>query len=231
MKKLLLSTIFILIIILAGITVVKGMEIGKLKILGITEIRTENDQLDETLKDATKLASTDYQKNINDLNGEVKKLEAEKTRYEEMVSISTESEIQAANQSYNYTLDMLYTRIGNHAKSEGITNLTIALQKSSSGVQNVYDINFTAVATYVEIEEFITDIEDDSKLGFKIENFKMSPSSQTGSLVQATFTCRNITVTGISEGTSGNMQMNTNENTDTNLNTNTNSTRQTNTVE
>ncbi len=223
MKKLLLSTIFILIIILAGITVVKGMEIGKLKVLGITEIRAENDQLDATLKDATKLASTDYQKNINDLNGEVKKLEAEKTRYEEMVSVSTESEIEAANQSYNYTLDMLYTRIGNHAKAEGISNLTIALTKNSSGIQNVYDINFTAVAAYVEIEEFITDIEDDSKLGFKIENFKMSPSSQTGSLVQATFTCRNITITGISENTNGNIEMN--------KNTNENSTRQNNTVE
>lgn len=223
MKKLLLSTIFILLIILAGITVVKGMEIGKLKVLGITEIRAENDQLDATLKDATKLASTDYQKNINDLNGEVKKLEAEKTRYEEMVSVSTESEIEAANQSYNYTLDMLYTRIGNHAKAEGISNLTIALTKNSSGIQNVYDINFTAVAAYVEIEEFITDIEDDSKLGFKIENFKMSPSSQTGSLVQATFTCRNITITGISENTNGNIEMN--------KNTNENSTRQNNTVE
>ncbi len=198
MKKLLLSTIFILIIVLAGMTVVKGMSISKLTILGITDIREENDKLDETIQDATKLASTDYQKSINDLNSEVKKLEAEKARYDEMVSISTESEIEAANQSYNYTLDMLYTRIGNHAKAEGISNLTIGLTRNSSGLENVYDINFTAIATYVEIEEFITNIEDDSKLGFKIENFRMIPSSENGSVVQATFTCENITVTGIS---------------------------------
>lgn len=93
---------------------------------------------------------------------------------------------------------MLYTRIGNHAKSEGISNLTMALAGNSSGLANVYDINFTAIATYVEIEEFITDIEDDSKLGFKIENFRMVPSSENGNVVQATFTCKNITVTGIS---------------------------------
>lgn len=221
MKKLLLSTIFILIIVLAGMTVVKGMSISKLTILGITDIRAENDRLDETIQDATKLASTDYQKSINDLNNEVKKLETEKAKYEEMVSISTESEIQAANQSYNYTLDMLYTRIGNHAKAEGISNLTIGLQKNSSGLENVYDINFTAIATYVEIEEFITDIEDDSKLGFKIENFRMIPSSENGSVVQATFTCKNITVTGISSNIGSATMQNTNTSPNSTTNSNT----------
>ena len=39
MKKLLISIIIILVLILTGITIVNGMEIGNFKILGIMEIK------------------------------------------------------------------------------------------------------------------------------------------------------------------------------------------------
>ncbi len=230
MKKLLLSIVVILVIILTGITIVKGFQIGGLEILGITQIKDENDKLEETVKQATKLASTEYQKKIDDLNGAIKKLETEKSKYEDMVNVSTDSEVQAANQSYENKIEFLYVRIENHAKSEGVT-LKMDVTRSSSGAQNVYNLNFTATGTYVGIEEFITNIEDDSKLGFKIEDFKMMASSENGNTVQATFTCRDISINGISSNTVTTTPTNpditnTNENTtETNNNTtNTNNT-------
>ena len=201
MKKLLLGTVILLVIILTGITIVKGFQIGELKILGITEIKQKNEELDTSLQEATKLASTDYQKKIDDLNEAIKKLEAEKTKYDDMVNVSTDSEVQAANQSYENMIEFLLIRIENHAKTEGVT-MKMDVTRSSSGAENVYNLNFTATGSYVGIEEFITDIEDDTKLGFKIEDFKMSASSEDGSTVQATFTCKDITINGISSGAS-----------------------------
>ena len=81
MKKLLIGIVIILVLVLTGVTIVKGLQIGNIKILGILEIKNENEKLDETVKKATKLASTDYQKKIDDLNSATKKLETEKSSY------------------------------------------------------------------------------------------------------------------------------------------------------
>lgn len=221
MKKLLLSVIVILVIILTGITIVRGFQIGKLNVLGIIEVKNKNEELDKTIGQATKLASTDYQKKIDDLNDAIKKLQTEKTSYEDMVNVSTESEVTAANQSYDNMIEFLLIRIENHAKSEGV-KMKMDVTRSSSGAENVYNLNFTATGTYVGIEEFITDIEDDSKLGYKIEEFKMTASSEDGDIVQATFICKDISIGGISSST-----VNPKTNTDTNTN-NTNSTNTTN---
>ena len=43
MKKLLISIIILLMLILTGFTIVKGIDIGPLKVLGILEIKDEND--------------------------------------------------------------------------------------------------------------------------------------------------------------------------------------------
>ena len=220
MKKLLLSIITVLIIALTGITLVKGFEIGSINIFGIMNIKEKNEDLDEIIQKATKLASTDYQKKIDELNDATKRLKVEKTNYDDMVNISTDSEVQAANQTYNYDFDFLWVRIGNHAKSEGVS-LKLDLTRNSSGVENVYNLNFTASGSYAGIEEFITHIEDDDKLGFKIEEFKMtSLSSEDSNTLQATFVCKNIKVNGISTNTINVVEQNSNDNNTTTDNQN-----------
>ena len=197
MKKLLISIIILLMLILTGFTIVKGIDIGPLKVLGILEIKDENDKLDDKVKQATKLTSTDYQKKIDDLNTAIKQLETQKNSYEDMVNVSTDSQVEAANQTYNNTIDFLFVRIENHAKSEGVT-MKMEVTRSSTGVNNVYNLNFTATGSYTGIEEFITGIEDDSKLGFKIEDFSMTATSgSNGEQVEATFVCKNIIIKGI----------------------------------
>lgn len=208
MKKLLISIIIILVLILAGITIINGLEIGNLKILGITEIKKQNEDLDTKIKEATKLASTDYPKALDDLNKTVKEFESTKSNYEEMINVSTESEIQAANQYGVYEIGMLWIELGNHAKSEGITmdvsakDLTPIDTSTTTEVDKKYNCNlyFTATGTYAGIAGFIEDIEDDSKLGFRIEDFKITASSEGNNVLQATFTCKDIIIRGISTG-------------------------------
>ena len=200
MKKLLLSILTVLVIILTAITMIKGLKIGNINILGIMEMKQKNEALDTTVKEATKLASSDYQKKINDLNDAIKKLETEKISYEDRVNVSTENNVEAANQTYENMIEFLLVRIENHAKTEGVS-MNMVVTRSSSGAENVYNLNFTATGSYVGIEEFITDIEDDSRLGYKIEEFKMNSSSEGGDTVQATFVCKDIKIEGISSNT------------------------------
>ena len=60
------------------------------------------------------------------------------------------------------------------------------------------NLYFTATGTYAGIAGFIENIEDDSKLGFRIEDFKITASSEESNTLQATFTCKDIIIRGIS---------------------------------
>ena len=233
MKKLLISIIIILVIILTGVTVVNGIEIGKFKILGINEIISSNGELDNKIQNATKLASTDYQKKLDDLDETVKEFEKTKTTYEDMINVSTDSEVQAANQYGVYEIGMLWIRLGNHAKSEGVKmdvsarELTPIDTNTTTEADKKYNCNlyFTATGTYAGIAGFIEDIEDDSKLGFRIDDFKVTASSEGTDILQATFTCKDIIIRGVSMNSEANT--NTDKNTDKTTNDNTTDTNKT----
>ena len=98
---------------------------------------------------------------------------------------------------------------------------------TSGAAKDVYNLKFTVTGSYISITDFISDIENDSTLGFKIEEFKMSPSGSEGDL-QATFTCKEITIKDVSQNvvktqTQDNQNNENNNGNNTNI-TNTNST-------
>jgi len=215
MKKLIISILVILLIVLTGMTVVKGLKIGNINILGISELKKENDELDTKVKEATKLASTDYQKKIDELNKQLKELQSKKEEYLDLENVSSEQQINGANSlNQPYKMEYLYTTFGKHAKNNGI-KIDMAFTRSSSGDDKYYNINFTATGSYIRIAEFIMNIEDDSSLGFKVEEFKMTPSAEGENTLQATFVCKNIKIEDVSSNT-----VSTNQNTDTTTNRN-----------
>ena len=161
-----------------------------------------------------------------DLKESAKKLKEEKQNYQDMTAISSDGETQAVNQIEKYEIETLWVKLGNHATSEGVV-MKMDVTSGSSGAQDSYNLNFTVTGGYVQIEDFISSIENDSTLGFKIEEFKMAPS---GNDLQATFVCKDIKIQGLSnssvttDSTSTINQTNTNNSTNT---TNTNSTTNT----
>lgn len=211
MKKLLIFTLIALVLALMIFTIINGLEIGGLRIWGIRTIQEKNLALDETLTEATKLAKSTFPGKVSEVNTSMKELEEQKSTYEDMVAVSNTDDVQTASQLTNYTLDFLWTEIGTHATSEGVS-IDISLTAGTGG-QNVYDLNFTVVGSYVGISEFIRDIENDSDLAFKIEQFSMTLGESTSSL-RATFVCKNIPIEGISS-------IDTREDTSTNNSTNT----------
>ena len=229
MKKLLILILIALVLALTIFTLINGLSIGSFKVWGIKQIQSENAKLEETVTEATKLASSTFPSKVSELNTSMEKLEQEKTSYNDMVAVSDTGDVQTASQLSNYTLDFLWTTIGTHATSEGV-NIDISITAGTGG-EDVYNLNFTAVGSYVGISEFVRDIEDDSDLAFKIENFSMKAGSSTSQL-QATFVCKNIPIEGISSLTTNPSTNNGNSNTTNSTNTSntTNSTNSTNTT-
>ncbi len=221
MKKLLILILIALVLALTIFTIMNGLQIGSFHILGIRQIQDKNAELEDTVTEATKLASSSFPSTVNELNASMEDLKKQKTAYEDMVAVSESGDVETASQLSNYNLDFLWTQIGTHATSEGV-NIDMALTQGTGG-QNVYNINFTAVGSYVGISEFIRDIEDDSDLAFKIEEFSMTAGESTSQL-RATFVCKNIPIEGISSidtRTQTNANTNTSNNTSTTNSTNT----------
>lgn len=198
MKKLLIVLLIALVLALTIFTVVNGLEIGDFEILGIKGIQAKNANLEKSVTEATKLASSEFPNKVSQLNTSMKKLKEEKTNYEDMVAVSSSDDVQAASQLAKYKIDFLWTKIGSHATSEGVViKMDIT---NGSGAADIYNLNFTVNGGYINIAEFIRDIEDDSKLGFKIEEFSMKAGSSTSDL-QATFVCKDVPIEGISQTT------------------------------
>lgn len=214
MKKILISLLIILLLVLNCIAILKGVNLFGLNILGIGQIKEKNDNLDNVIAEATSLASTDYPKALSEMEINLKKLEEEKKNYEDMVTISTGEQVQLANQYQKYEVEYLWTVIGNHATKEGVV---IKIDIVATSGDNNYNLNFTVNGSYIGITEFISDIENDSALGFKIENFSMKPGASTQDL-QATFTCKDIVIKDIQKSavTSKDTEKITNDTTNTN---------------
>ena len=203
MKKLLISTIIILVSILTITTLINGIHIGKIDIIGVKEIKKENANLEEKLQQATTLVSTEYPNKVSTLNSDLKEMKNEKTRYEDMIATSTESEVAAALQKQKYSIDKLWTKLGSLATDEGLDakfefkNGSLASTDTSNSDYKYYDINFTVQGSYVGVSLYISDLENDSELNFKIENFSMEPND-SGETVKATFVTKDIAIKGIS---------------------------------
>ncbi len=215
MKKLLILILITLLLILTMFIGIKGVTIGKIEILGIQGIQAKNSELDSKIQDAAKLVEKTYAQTISEVNSNAKKLKEEKQNYQDMTAISSDGETQAVNQIEKYEIETLWVKLGNHATSEGVV-MKMDVTSGSSGAQGSYNLNFTVTGGYVQIEDFISSIENDSTLGFKIEEFKMAPS---GNDLQATFVCKDIPIKQVSSTTTVTQNTTTDGNNTANTNT------------
>lgn len=199
MKKLLILILITLLLVLTGIVAIRGVQIGKLEILGIKGIQAKSAELDEKIQEAGKLAQKDFQQAVKEVEDNTKKLEETKQEYDEMTAISSASDVELAAQLETYEIETLWVKLGNHATNEGAT-MKMDVTKGSNTTQNTYNLNFTVNGSYISITDFISDIENDETLGFKIEEFKLVPSGSESNL-QATFVCKDIAIKEITATT------------------------------
>lgn len=188
MKNVLITIISILIIALIIICMVRGITIGQFQIMSIRDIKTSSTKLDTEIENLNHLKNVVYKTKLNDLQTSVKNLTIAKQNYLDLASISTDAEIQQANQEQTYAMEFLWDKVGLYATREG---LALTWNVVSTGVKNKYTLNFTITGSYIGIINYVYSLENDAELAFRIENFKITANTE-GTTVTATFTVSNI---------------------------------------
>lgn len=249
-RKILMGVLTVLLAVLTYFVIANGVSIGSFKALGLKGLKEEDAQIKSKIETASSLTSSQYPSKISELNQNTKNLLSKKEEYTDLTTYSTEDQIQAANELQEYEVEYLWAEVGKYATKEGI-KIKMDISNSTSANQSadgrkLYDLNFTAEGAYVGISLFLADLEDDSFLDFKIENFALTKGESTENL-KATFVVKDIPIkidnlsantssdsettgsvnntTNNTSNTTGNTTNNTATNTTTNSNTNTNTTR------
>lgn len=193
MKKILLTVIIILLVILTYYSLDKGITIGNLNVLSITQIKEKNDSLDSQIEETNKVIDTEYPEKMSKLKTAKTKMETAKKEYLNLTNLSTNEEILKATLEESYAIELLWTKVGNHARNKGV-NIDMAVTSSDTRTEGLYDLDFTVNGTYLSIINFVEALENDSVLNFRIKNFKLVPNQ--GSVLKATFTVKNIAIEG-----------------------------------
>lgn len=126
----------------------------------------------------------------------------------------------STNQIERYEVETLWVKLGKYATSEGAI---IRMDIVQGNTNETYNLKFTVNGSYISITDFISDIENDSTLGFKIEEFKMLPTNIEG-VLQATFACKEIGIKEVSAKSSANFMTDSTVDTMNETNTSTNTT-------
>lgn len=199
MRKILISILVCLLLIGSAFFMVNG--ISKVNIKGIKGLSEKNGQIEQKISDLSNVISVTYANTESNLKRTANTLQDSKTEYENQAALSNSLSPSYASQLETYDIDYLWTKLGNYARDEKVV-IKIDLVASETST-NLYNLNFTTTGAYVNITNFIYEIENDSKLGFKIDEFKMNSSGDT---LTATFSCKEvpIKVGSIDQATSNN---------------------------
>lgn len=216
MRKILLIIVIILLLVFGYMSVIKGITIGNMHISSIKEIDGNSKTLETKIEELNSLIDIEYQKKMGELNETGKKFEEVKQKCEQETNFTTDEELQSALQIESYDIERIYVKLGTHAKKEGVK---IKFTLASASIGDIKDLNFTVEGSYVAITNFLYAIEDDEELKFRIYNFKLLPYEN--SILQATFTVKNVRITSNSLNTNLQPTSASNENKD-----NTNTTKQ-----
>lgn len=187
MRKLVLSVILILLMI-GCYEVVFGKSVAiREKVASLTQLENSSKVLNSNIAQLEKLSKGEFEEKKKKLAEIIEDYKSTKQEYEEVVSKFSNGtadnmlQMQENELKDIYDVDFLWTIVGNYATEEGI-NLKFDVVKnttSSSSISNtssnyiVCDLKFVITGNYVNLSEFIRDLEDDDRLNFEINDFDM----------------------------------------------------------
>lgn len=172
MKKVLISILIVLIMILTFFVVFKNINIGEWKSKNINDIKNLNSELEQKINNAKQLNNQDYPNEVNKLDDSMEKLKIVKKKYQNKMEYVSGNVDLGGVSIKNYKIERLWIALENYAKNE---NVELKLEVADAASKGLYDLNITVAGEYIGITDFIYDIEKDDTLGFKILNFKLTP--------------------------------------------------------
>ena len=248
MRKLVLYLVTVLLLALAAMIVLRGVVLGPIIINSFKEISDANSELDGLIDEAVEQKEVKYTEALSQQQTAYKTLMSEKASYQQLLDLGVDENGIPLSKIQEYEIEKIWITLGNYAEKQGV-DLRMDITVNNS-VAKTYDLNFTVVGEYIQIADFLYDIQRDNTLVFKIENFKLVSSEQveetttetteegeevensevTDYNLTATFVCKDIRlniVDPVPEDTSGE----TTDGTTGTENTNTQSTQSTTTTE
>lgn len=198
MKKILILILIILLGVAIYMLVINNIEIGGWKSTNLEELRELDEKLDKNIKTARELNETTYVNKIAELDKSTKDLKKTKETYQAKMNYMNEDASFGIIQVKEYKIEYLWTIIENYAKAEEIH---LQLDLVENGTSDLYNLAITLKGSYTGITDFIYDIEKDDTFDFKIEEFKMTPSTTSTSVGSTT-----IKPTSPTTGTTTNTQ-------------------------
>lgn len=180
MKKLLISILIILLIVLMYFLMFKNVTIGSWESQSFKDIKEINDDLVADIKVAQQTSNQDYPEAIEGLNSSIKNLKITKEKYETKTAAIAENVELGVVEIKQYKIERLWITLEQYAKDRNVELILDLVESNSSAVNKtgatLYDLNITLVGNYIDITDFIYDIEKDDTLDFKILNFKLTPN-------------------------------------------------------
>ncbi len=218
MKKILLIIMIILLIVAVYFVLSTGIGIGNIHILGIKQIMEANENLDKKIQELNQAIDVSYPQKMEDLKTASRTFKEAKDEYINLTSVSSDQEILDAMKQESYTIEYLWARIGNHAKKQGV-NIEFQIVSNDTGLQGIYNLNFTVDGSYIAITNFISAIENDGELNFRIQGFALNPNQ--GNVLRSTFTVKNVAIQGNTSTQTVQATNQTENNTENNIENNT----------
>lgn len=170
MKKVLISLLIILLLVLTYFAMAQG--INFLGIKSINSIKQASSDLNSDFDKATELSSKTYPSEVEGLEEAIKKLKISKQEYEnKTANVSGDTSIGNVEVK-TYKIHYLWTILGNYRKDRSVQSLSLDLKTTQT--EDVYDLDFTLRGSYTSITDFLYDIENDEELNFEIKNFEIS---------------------------------------------------------
>ncbi len=189
MRKILLIVVVCLLLIFSGFFMING--ISAVDIHGFMDLHEENKKIDQKIEELANDSIITYEKSKTKIKSAANDLTKSKTEYENQAILSSSQTSNYVTQTEKYDIEYLWTRLGNYAKDEGCTLKIDVSSTDEEKENNLYNLRFHVGGSYAGITDFIYDIENDSKLGFQIENFAIT---SPGNTLTATFDCTGIPI-------------------------------------
>lgn len=183
MRKILIGVLIIILIAGITFTLISGIALGSIQISSMQQLATKDKEIEDDISKLKSMKEETFSNAMDELIKETQRLKNNREEYAALVNAAAEENFDAIVTSEKYQIEYLWVKLGNYATKNGVT-LKLNVLNNSKGLSGVYDLQFAINGKYVGITEFVYEIENDSTLGFRIEEFLLVP----GTLAQSSTT-------------------------------------------
>ena len=167
-----LLLVLIAVLILSGFVLIKGFEYKDISVMPLLDVIEYTDKIEKEKLELS-LATAEYNTRKTNLEKEKENYADMKSKYEN-VSQEEIDTILEAYKKYKYDLEWLWITLGNYARTNNLQIVINEPENPDSASDILGNLGLTVRGRYLDIVDFVFDIENDKELLFKLDNMNMT---------------------------------------------------------